>query len=96
MKDLKPSLKSGEFWLYAVVIVGLFYLNGKGVTPGKIASYGQLLVVKFEEYTTTVGPVALAVIFAAKRTYLKYQQMKNEVKLELAKSKGGEATIHED
>lgn len=91
MKDLKPSLKSGEFWLYAVAIIGLLYLNGKGVTPGTIADHGQVLVVKLEEYTTTIGPIVLTIAFAAKRTYLKFQQMKNEVTLEIEKTKGQES-----
>ena len=80
---LKSSFKSGEFWLYAVVVIGLFYLANKGITVEMITEKGTEYVSTFSSYMASAGALIAAVIFAVKRTYLKYQGIKADLEIAL-------------
>lgn len=74
--DVKSSFKTGEFWLYAIVIVGCLYLNFvKGYSIDDIKQYHDLVVAKIENFAVTWIPVILAIVYAVKRTGLKAYAM---------------------
>jgi len=69
--DIKPSFKTGEFWLYVLVILFCFYLDYKGYSVEDIKQYHDLVVAKIENFKVTWIPVIMAIVFAVKRTGLK-------------------------
>lgn len=80
---LKSSFLSGEFWLFALIALGMMYLEHKGISAADIKAHGEVLVVKMQDYLTTVGPLLLAVAFGIKRTILKIQKMKAEMAIQI-------------
>ncbi len=86
---LKSSFLSGEFWLFAVIALVMLWLESRGISAADIKAQGELFIVKLQDWVVTLGPLILAVVFGIKRTLLKVQQGRAELRIELERLRLG-------
>lgn len=81
---LKSSFKTGEFWLSAAVVAVLLYFAYRGYSVEQITTKGTEYATSISAYIAGAGAIITTIVFAAKRTYLKYQAIKAEIAIVIA------------
>lgn len=81
---MKPSFQTGEFWMYLLFGLLAFYLNSKGIKLADVEKQGADLVNSLGGFSN-VSLVVFPALFAIKQSLLKWQKMKFDTQIEIAK-----------
>ena len=83
--NMKPSIQTGEFWLYLIFGLIAVWMQKKGLKVEDLAAAGKQVVDSLGGMPT-VSLVLFPAFYGAKRTFLKWQQMKFETAVQVAQA----------